>query len=91
MKKKDLKKEIFIGHNMEKGTRVTLVSDALPQMLRHLWAIIKDLALSVAFKVHILKRMRGVPYASFFPKYFQSYSGRHFSPWVKTVILLNCW
>lgn len=69
-----------MGLSMAERTRVTLLSDALSQMLRHLWAIIRDLTLSVAFKVHILKGMRGVHYASFFPKYFQSYSGRHFSP-----------
>lgn len=80
MNKKDFLKEIFIGLNRDKGTRVILLSDALPQILRHLWAIIRDLVLSVAFKVHILKRMRGVHYASFFPKYFQIYSGRHSSP-----------
>lgn len=60
---------------MDTGTRITLLSDALPQMLKHLWAIIRNLALSVAFKVHILKRMRGVHYASFLPNYFQNYSG----------------
>lgn len=64
---------------MDKGTRVTLLSDAPPQMLRRLWANIRNLALFVAFKVHILKRMRGVHNASFFPKYFQIYSVRHFS------------
>lgn len=69
-----------MGLNMDKRTRVTLLSDALPQMLRHFWVIIRDLTLSVAFKVHILKRMRCFHYASFFPKYFQNYSGRHFSP-----------
>lgn len=78
-----------MGFNMDKRTRVPLLLDALPQMLWHLWAVIRDLTLSVAFKVHILKGMRGVHYASFFPKDFQSYSGRHFSPSVKTVILLH--
>lgn len=50
------KKKILIGHNMDKAIRVTLLSDALPQRLRHLWAITGDLALSVAFKTHILKK-----------------------------------
>lgn len=72
------KKEILLGHSMDKAIRVTLLSDALPQRLRHLWAIIRDLALSVTFKAYILKK-RAVHYASFLPKYFQSYNGRHFS------------
>lgn len=50
------KKEILIGHNMaKKSIKVTLLSDALPQWLRHVWAIIRDSVLPVAFKVHILK------------------------------------